>query len=173
MTKSTPPPPLDIIAYHIDEFAFRALDEFEGEREGAGTFSIDFNHEQNENDPRHFRIVMEIRFAEHGYKAEENPPYSITLKLTGYFGFVEGTPDKVLHRMIDVNGSSILFGIARGFVGQVTSAAKNGQFLLPPVNFIALVNARREAKAKTIPPPDAADNPRELPPATTDAVEKR
>lgn len=174
MTTPTPPPPLDVIAYYVDEFTLRTFTEFDNERAGSGDFSIDFDYQQDENDPRHFRIAMSIRFAEHGYVAEENPQYSVTLKLKGYFSFVEGTPDEVMHRMIDVNGSSILYGLARGYVGQATSAAANGQFLLPAVNFLALVNAREEQrKAAAIEKGAAEKATPQLPAATEEAIEHK
>jgi preprotein translocase subunit SecB len=147
MTTPTKPPQLDIFAYHVDEFELRALDGYDVERKIAATFNIDFDHEQDENDARNFRIVMKINFAEHGYVTEENAPYSIRLTLTGYFTFVDGTSQETMVRMIQVNGSSILFGIARGFVGQATGASRHRQFVLPAVNFIELVNARTKAQS--------------------------
>ncbi len=148
-----PPPPLDVQAYHVDEFGLRALDEYDPERPSRGAFDIDFDIHQHSEDPKAFRITMRIKFAERGYTAEENPPYTITLTITGYFVFAEETPNSVMERMIDINGASILYGIARGFVGQATGASRHDQFVLPAVNFIELVKARAASASEGVAEP--------------------
>ncbi len=141
-TNLTSPPPLDVVAYHVNEFVLRSLDEYSRDRAGSGAFEVSFDVQANESDPRDFQIVLNVEFAPKGYTTEQNPPYSIRLQIAGYFKFLEGIATDQMERMIQVNGSSILYGIARGFVGQATGAAKNGQFVLPAVNFLELVNAR-------------------------------
>lgn len=146
-TTLTPPPPLDVVAYHVSEFMIRALDEYSREKAGRGEFEVNFDVERSETSPRDFRMVMNIEFATKGYSEEQNPPYSLRLKIAGFLTFREGVSEEQMLRMVNVNGASILYGIARGFVGQATGACQNGQFVLPAVNFIELVKVREAAAA--------------------------
>lgn len=109
---------------------------------------------------------MTVSVAPQGYTADENPPYSLHLDIVGYFTFLPGTSDDVMIRMVHLNGSSMLYGIARGFVGQATGAARHGQFLLPAVNFIALLKQRAELDAAD----HAEDTQRALPNIGTSQV---
>jgi preprotein translocase subunit SecB len=137
-----PPPPLDIRQYEVETFAFHAHSDFDPNRESSGALDVNFSVTQNSDDEREFRIEMKVRLAENGYRPSENAPYSITLDIVGYFLFAAGTSEELMFRMIHANGASILYGVARGFVGQATGAAKYGQFVLPAVNFIDLMKRR-------------------------------
>lgn len=148
MTTAMPtiqPPPLDVQSYHINELTFRAFDEFDEGRESAGGFNVDFDVQRNANDESTFRIIMRIKLATDGYTTDENPQYGIGLTIVGYFGFAEDTEEELMQRMVRINGSSILYGIARGIVGQATGASKHGQFVLPTVNFVEIVKAKAAA----------------------------
>jgi preprotein translocase subunit SecB len=161
-----PPPPLDIRQYEVETFAFYSHPDFDPQRGSAGALDVDFDVTQHADAEREFRIEMRIRLAEKGYTADENAPYSITLDIVGYLSFAEGTSEDLMFRMIHANGASILYGIARGFVGQATGAAKYGQFVLPAVNFIELMK-RRQAELD-------AEHTAALPAVTAgDAVESR
>lgn len=156
---TTSPPLLDIQAYHVAEFVFRALSEYDHERPTSSAIGVNFTIDQHEEDPLEFRIEMRLQVAETGYSADINAPYSISLTIVGYFTFAEGTENDVMQRMIHLNGLSILYGIARGFVGQATGAGRYAQYVLPTVNFISLLQERLaklqaqiEAYATTQPP---------------------
>jgi hypothetical protein len=49
-------------------------------------------------------------------------------------------------RMSNVNGPTILYGIARGIVGGLTGFAAGGRYLLPSVNMVEL--AQRQDKRR-------------------------
>lgn len=141
-TSPLPPPPLDVQAYHIHELTFRALSEYDPEQVSAGGLDVDFDVQRNENAPNDYRIILRVKLAQDGYTPDENPPYSLSLTIVGYFTFAPDTPEDIMGKMINLNGTSILYGIARGLVGQATGAGVHGQFVLPAVNFVALVNER-------------------------------
>jgi len=149
------PPPLDIRLYHVDAFVFVAHDDYDLERDTNVALDVDFDVQQNTAEPLTYRLAMRIRVADGGYTAEENSPYGIRLDIVGYFLFAPDTTEEVMTRMINLNGASILYGVARGFVGQATGAGKNGQFVLPAVNFIDLLKRRAEAEGAEQPVPAA------------------
>jgi preprotein translocase subunit SecB len=165
MTTATPtiqPPPLDIDSYYLNELVFRAFDEYDESRASAGGFGVDFDVQRDANDRHAFRIIMRVNFASDGYIPEANPAYGISLMIVGDFSFANGTDEDLMQRMVRINGSSILYGIARGIVGQATGASKHGQFVLPTVNFVEIV----KAKAAAI----AAEERRQLGDGSTDDV---
>jgi preprotein translocase subunit SecB len=67
------------------------------------------------------------------------------LKLTGFFCFVEGTDEEIINKMIGPSGLSILYGVARGVVAQVTGNSWHGKFILPSMNFIELMKGKAQA----------------------------
>jgi len=142
-----PPPLLDIRRYHVDSFAFVAHDAYDTDRPSAGVFDVDFDVQENAEDENTYRISMAIKVAEGGYTAEENAPYSVSMDIVGYFLFALDTAEQTKARMIHLNGASILYVIARGFVGQATGAAKNGQYVLPSVNFLEMLRQRVAAES--------------------------
>lgn len=141
-------PQLDIERYHVDSFALTAHDDYDHSRESAGDLTVDFDIAERVDDALSYRLAMNIRVAEAGYMSETNAPYTIAMRIVGYFLFAEGTPDETKARMLNLNGASILYGVARGFVGQATGASTHGQFVLPAVNFVQLLNDREEASAQ-------------------------
>ncbi len=151
MTTTTPsqPPPLDIQRYHVEELVFRALREYDPSYKTASAIDVDFDVQQDEVSTRDYRISMRIQLAANGYTAEENAPYTVDMTIIGYFTFTEGTTEDVSQKMIYINGPAILFGIARGIMGQATGASKHGQFVLPTVNFVEIEKARLEREKAT------------------------
>lgn len=145
-TTTSQPPPLDIQRYHVEELVFRALPEYDASRKTSSAIDVDFTVQQDEVLTRDYRITMRIQLATSGYTAEENAPYTVDMKILGYFTFADGTNDEVSRKMIYINGPAILFGIARGIAGQATGASKHGQFVLPTVNFVEIEKARLETE---------------------------
>lgn len=139
------PPPLDVRSYHINALVLRTLEEYDPDRDTAGDFNVDFDVQRSAQDEQSFRIIMHINVAQDGYTVDTNPSHSISLTIVGYFSFAQGTDEEQMQRMIRINGSSILYGIARGLVGQATGASKHGQFVLPTVNFVEIVKAKEAA----------------------------
>src|SRR4051812_44740071 len=142
MTIPKQPPPLDVHAYHVEELVFRAHSDYKPDQQSSGPIDVEFQVQKDEVTPRVYRIDMRIQLAAGGYTAEENTPYAVDLKMVGYLTFAAATSQDVMNRMIFINGPAILFGIARGIVGQATGASKHGQFVLPTVNFVEMEKER-------------------------------
>lgn len=142
MTIPRQQPPLDVHAYHVQALVFKAHNDYKPEQTSSGEIDVDFQVQKDEVKPNVFRIDMRIQLAASGYTPDENTPYSIDLTIVGYLSFASATSEEVMNRMIFINGPAILFGIARGIVGQATGASKHGQFVLPTVNFVAMEKER-------------------------------
>ena len=81
-------------------------------------------------------------FLTKGRALKAGAPYHFRLQLFGQFEFLEGTSTETQHRMIHVNGSSILYGVARGVLAEATSQARAGKYILPAINLIELLEKR-------------------------------
>jgi len=81
-------------------------------------------------------------------KAPALDPYRIRIRLVGWFGFSKGIPEETMNHMANLNGSSILFGLARGLVAQVTGTGRHGGYLLPTVNFVEMFKEKKREQAR-------------------------
>ena len=75
----------------------------------------------------------------------------LVLEMEGTFSFPEGMAENVQFRMSNVNGPTILYGIARGVIGSLTGFSAGGRYLLPSVNVVELAERqdRRRLKRQT------------------------
>jgi len=79
--------------------------------------------------------------------AEKKPaldPYLIQIKVVGFFTFTGKMDESEKEKMLDLNGASILFGIARGIVVQATGSGIAGKYILPAINFVEMRNQKEQ-----------------------------
>jgi hypothetical protein len=68
---------------------------------------------------------------------EGNFPYSFQLDLVGSFAVPFDLKDIEPHRLLELNGSSILYGVAREMIASFTSRGPHSYVLLPSISFPA------------------------------------
>lgn len=90
--------------------------------------------------PDHFMVALVI-VVEPSEVSPALDAYHISLRIEGYFNFKPETdiPQAQKEKMVRLNGSSILMGLARGLVAQATGVSEFGKYLLPPVNFVEIL----------------------------------
>lgn len=111
---------------------------------------------ETEDDERSPRLAWEVR------KSPDEPSYLVALKISdktarlhllldvsGTFSFNANVPLDTQSRMVDINGPTILYGIARGIVGGLTGFSPGRRYLMPSVNVIALAERRDKKRART------------------------
>ena len=96
-------------------------------------FKVSCQHYRRGQEPK-FMINMSIGNSKPMSKSE-NYPYSLKMRIRGFFGFRKDTPEETMDRMIALNGVSILYGLARGIAMQNTANFQYGKFILPTMNF--------------------------------------
>lgn len=90
-------------------------------------------------------------------EAEENAgsPYSFSLTINGIFGFEKDVSKEAMEKMVGLNCVSILYGLARGIIAQISAHTPKGKIILPTVNFVEYFknklneNAAPQKPAKT------------------------
>jgi preprotein translocase subunit SecB len=140
---------LDIQNYFVDELVVRTNPDFKREKTGKCDIAVSFDLKRKGREPQ-FMISMTIEVNK-AKKAFPLGPYYVLLNLGGIFSFPEGTEEATMMRMLGVNGTSILYGVARGVVGQATATCRHGKFVLPTVNFVELIKKQAKKKNKNIP----------------------
>lgn len=96
-------------------------------------------YQANESDS--YIVTLSVVLTENRAR-QAGAPYQFRLAMAGSFFFLEGTTEEVQRRMIHVNGSSVLYGIARGIVAEATSHGQAGKYILPSINLLELLDRR-------------------------------
>ena len=112
----------------------------------------------HKSDPCKYLLGLEIEVNPKPQREKEFFPYYVAIKGSAFFSFKELCSKEVVERYLHLNGASILYGLLRAQVAQITAQSAHGQFLLPTVNFVA-VNESNVA--------DADDKPAEARPKDT------
>lgn len=101
---------------------------------------IDFDvKKKRESNTLRLRLLVEIVALEnprlHGVKR-------VRIALWGQFSFAEGAAEDFIQNATPLNQLAILYGLARGIVANTTGSAIAGTFLLPSVDFHAVVTEK-------------------------------
>ncbi len=134
---------LNIDDYFVEEFSIRTNPNYKKAEAEQGGLEISFDIKRKGTEPR-FMILMQIDLNK-SKKAFSSAAYQISLKISGFFSFVEGTPEETMNKMIGLNGLSILYGVSRGIVAQATANCPHGKFILPSMNFVVLLKKKAQA----------------------------
>ena len=109
---------------------------------GETDFRFDFNIKEREKGKDY---ILNVRFTFGPSKQEEEKnPYNISISLSGHFLFPGKTDKQKRDRLLLLNGTSILYGIARGLISQITANSVHGKWVIPTVNFIELIENRQK-----------------------------
>ena len=82
---------------------------------------------------RRWEVTLRIQFTP---GPEVNTPYFFTLELVGFFGADETYPAERLERLVATNRPTILFGIAREVVRNLTGHGPHPPMILPTASFV-------------------------------------
>lgn len=135
--------PMQLNNYFVEEISIKenpAFDSSPDVERHIGTINCALNFAKGIDVADHFKVQM-IVSVEPSTIPPALDPYQISLTVVGFFSFPPGTSqmsDFDKDKLVSLNGSSILFGLARGLVAQATGIGQYGKYLLPPVNFLEL-----------------------------------
>lgn len=99
-----------------------------------------------------YLLTMDIQIRPASKTEKAFFPYLVGVKGRGFFLFKEPCPNDEAQRTLRLNGASILYGLLRAQVAQITAQSIHGQFLLPAMNFVEL------AKNHQTPAPETASD---------------
>jgi preprotein translocase subunit SecB len=145
--------PLQLNNYFVKELSYRSNPAYKAEpkvrNEGKITCNVEFGTALNA--PDHFMVAL-VLTVEPSAVTPALDPYHIHMRIEGYFNFNPGAdiPQPEKERMVSLNGSSILMGLARGLVAQATGVSEFGKYLLPPVNFVAVFKSAEQGATEAM-----------------------
>lgn len=134
---------LQLNNYFVEELSVRGNPAFEpvGADRNPGQLSCSVDMAKGiEEDDGNYRIGITVAVRPAASRPSLDP-YEISLRVVGFFSFLPA-PDMKSEdkdRMATLNGSSILYGLARGLVAQTTGVGEFGKYFLPGVNFVELL----------------------------------
>ncbi|MDZ4733667.1 MAG: hypothetical protein SGJ16_08785 [Nitrospirota bacterium] len=105
------------------------------------TVGIDFHIKGNTKDKNLFLLEMEIDLNK-GQELKRFQSHQIHLHLYGWFRFIANFDEPTKAKMLATNASSILYGVARSIVANLTGSLGAGRYILPSLNLLAVVKAK-------------------------------
>jgi len=134
--------PLRLSGYCIDLLKVEANARFDGRRERTVSVSVEPQTLHHATNPAMHQIVLTVSFG----RVKGDPkgaPYAGTIVGRGFFHLEPNDlSEDAQANLLLLNGSSILLGLLRAQVAQVTALSSNGVFLLPPVNLVEAFAAK-------------------------------
>jgi preprotein translocase subunit SecB len=108
------------------------------------TVSVDFDIKENKKDKNEFLVEMVVDLNE-GPDFDKTSTYQIHIHLYGWFRFTTAIDQETKARMLATNASSILYGVARSAIANLTGNLGSERFILPSLNLLAVVKAKAAA----------------------------
>lgn len=99
---------------------------------------------------QHWRVKLRLQ---QEATPHNNTPYSFRIEIEGWFTLQEGFPAADAARFVTVNGTSILYGLAREQLRMAMSTGPFVPILLPSVTFAPALAASRAAGPTESPTP--------------------
>lgn len=123
---------------HVERLVVEACPDAPPETRG-GRLALDVVHlaQSNESSDK-WKVTIRIRVEA---EEERQPPYSIDVRLTGFFRYVDQSgadPISEAGQIVLFNGTSVLFSAAREHIWLATSRGPWGGFSLPTVDLRGL-----------------------------------
>ncbi len=139
----------DLNNFFIRQLQVRSIDVLETAAISMNcTFDYDlFCHDKNDH-----KICMNLRVKVAPDQLEETPtcPYEINAEIQGFFTFADDLSEEQMGYLMRVNSATILYGILRGEIANITGSFPAGKFLLPTVMMQNVVEEIEEIKAGSV-----------------------
>src|SRR5688572_28669735 len=134
--------PLQLLDYFVAEFHFTLNSKFDATKElqnKLDQLEAIPRCDKHADNPLKWTVVLELRYQP---AVETNTRYLFSLRLVGVFLVSEEFHKPSVERLVQTNGPSVLYSIARELVREQTARGPDGPFILPTASFV------------TAPPPD-------------------
>lgn len=135
-------------AYQIESVSVATNAKFDAARPAhTGDVSCEVGIAPHRKDATKYRLTLDVQVKPNPKKERDFFAYHVAIKGRAFFTFSAEVPRVDAEHTLRLNGASILYGLLRAQVAQITAQGEHGQFLLPPMNFVEL------EKGATSPPP--------------------
>jgi preprotein translocase subunit SecB len=134
---------------HLDEFFMTRVNVAWHEPSQPGNVEIDYLFDydvaRHATEKTRFRLAFRV-----GVKSKTPAPvdYSLDCEIVGFFRFPEDSTEESMQRLIRFNGCTILYGILRGQLANITGSFPRQKLILPTVMMEDVVNQIEQEKAQ-------------------------
>lgn len=133
--------------YIIEAVSVQINDAYDASiSEHIGDISSTIRNARSTRHAQKARVTLEINIHPTEGKEKNFYPYNVKIKGTAFFTFAEEYPEDQYNKALSLNGVSILYGLLRAQVAQITAMSTHGQFLLPTFNFVELQQSKLGSK---------------------------
>ena len=138
---------LQLDRYLVDDLVFKCNKTVITKKDklAAPTIGINFDVKENTKDKNLFLLDMVIDVNE-GQEFTKFETYQIHLHLLGWFYFTAKLTQEAKARMLATNASSMLYGVARTVVANLTGSLGPKRHILPTLNLLAVIKAKMESR---------------------------
>ena len=136
-------------ACHLDEFFMTRVNIAWHEPVKSGSVDVDYLFDydvaRHATERNRFRLAFRA-----GVKSKTPTPvdYSLDCEIVGLFRFPEDSTEDTMQGLIRLNGCTILYGILRGQLANITGAFPRQKLIMPTVMMEEVVNEIEREKAK-------------------------
>lgn len=134
---------------HLEEFFMTRVNVAWHEPAESGSVEIDFLFDydvaRHATEKNRFRLAFRV-----GVKSKTPAPvdYSLDCEIVGFFSFPAGTTDELMQRLVRLNGCTILYGILRGQLANITGSFPRQKLILPTVMMEDVVHQIEQEKSQ-------------------------
>ena len=134
---------LQLDRYLVDDLAFKCNTAVitKEDKPVDPTIGIDFDVKGNTKDKNIFLLEMVVDLNV-GQELRKFQSHQIHLHLYGWFRFTADFDQPTKEKMLATNASSILYGVARSIVANLTGSLGAERYILPSLNLLAVVKAK-------------------------------
>ena len=149
--------------YIIEEVSVRLNDAYDASiSEHIGDISSNIGNARNTKHAQKARLTMEVDVHPTEGKEKSFYPYYVKIKGIAFFSFAEEYPADQYDTALSLNGASILYGLLRAQIVQITALSTHGQFLLPTINFVELQQSKSELKDREMKPKSSKPSKKQI-----------
>jgi preprotein translocase subunit SecB len=134
---------------HLDEFFMTRVNVAWHEPAEPGSVDIDFLFDydvlRHTSEKNRFRLAFRL-----AAKSKTPAPvdYSLDTEIVGFFHFSEDSSEETMQSLVRFNGCTILYGILRGQLANITGSFPHQKLLLPTVMMENVVTDIEREKAQ-------------------------
>jgi preprotein translocase subunit SecB len=138
---------LQLDRYLVDDLVFKCnkTGVTKKDKPATPTIGIDFDVKENTKDKNKFLLDMVVDLNE-GQELEKFETYQIHLHILGWFHFTAELDANAKAKMLSANASSMLYGVARTVVANLTGSLGPERYILPTLNLLAVLQAKMASK---------------------------
>jgi len=134
---------LQLDRYLVDDLVFKCNSQVitKGDERTSPNISIDFDAKENSKDKNLFLLEMVVDLNA-GQDFQQFDTYQIHIHIRGWFRFTSILDRETKTRMLATNGSSMLYGVVRTIIANLTGSLGPQRYILPSLNLLAVIRAK-------------------------------